>query len=371
MYECLRVENLRGLRSLAIEDLGRINLLVGANNVGKTTVLEALALLHAHRNGYEVRQIVDARGYADDTGAYGALAGLFGPWDCGTGERGFLIAAQHAQRGWSVALGSPSRLPTDEDLLGGRGFGSLRFGPSIAFTLGEVPEHLYIQYFLDSRRARSTVSDKSADVTLDLALAPDPADGAGGGFFGEAVYLPATTALRRNHLPSLLTQLRRSGRFPSVLQTLRQFDPRLLDIAPAVDRGQVTVDVTMGLDGDRQVAVPIASLGGGLQRLWDLLVSMGALVDGAVLVDEIESGIYFDSLPALWATIRESAQRTESQIFATTHSWEGVGTAVEAFRAAPDEFRLHRLERQGDDVVAVTYRHDVALAAVSGRTELR
>ncbi len=40
----LEIHNFRGLRELKISRLGRANLIVGKNNVGKTTVLEALRI---------------------------------------------------------------------------------------------------------------------------------------------------------------------------------------------------------------------------------------------------------------------------------------------------------------------------------------
>ena len=63
MYESIRIQNFRGLKDLTIENLGRVNLLVGANNVGKTSVLEALALLRACQEGTEIQQLLTSRGY--------------------------------------------------------------------------------------------------------------------------------------------------------------------------------------------------------------------------------------------------------------------------------------------------------------------
>src|SRR5947209_2225527 len=40
----LEINNFRGFRHLQIERLGRVNLIVGKNNVGKTSLLEALQL---------------------------------------------------------------------------------------------------------------------------------------------------------------------------------------------------------------------------------------------------------------------------------------------------------------------------------------
>lgn len=53
MLERLRVRNFRGPSDVAIEEPGRINLVAGRNNAGKTTLIEALFLLagagHPHR----------------------------------------------------------------------------------------------------------------------------------------------------------------------------------------------------------------------------------------------------------------------------------------------------------------------------------
>ena len=44
ILDSLEIHNFRGLKELCIDRLGRVNLLTGKNNVGKTSVLEALRL---------------------------------------------------------------------------------------------------------------------------------------------------------------------------------------------------------------------------------------------------------------------------------------------------------------------------------------
>lgn len=45
MYNTLRLNKFRGFSSYSLEDLTRINLLVGKNNAGKTSILEAIEIL--------------------------------------------------------------------------------------------------------------------------------------------------------------------------------------------------------------------------------------------------------------------------------------------------------------------------------------
>ena len=62
MITSLRVENFRGFESLSVDGLGRINLLVGANNSGKTSILEAIELLLAHGDPRSIWTALNRRG---------------------------------------------------------------------------------------------------------------------------------------------------------------------------------------------------------------------------------------------------------------------------------------------------------------------
>src|SRR3569833_961041 len=47
MFSKITVDGLRGVKDLTLEDFRRINLIVGKNNSGKSTVLEGLFMLSA------------------------------------------------------------------------------------------------------------------------------------------------------------------------------------------------------------------------------------------------------------------------------------------------------------------------------------
>lgn len=61
LLESLEIQNFRGFHHLQIEKLGRVNLIVGKNNIGKTSLLEALEL-YARRGAPElIRQFLRSR----------------------------------------------------------------------------------------------------------------------------------------------------------------------------------------------------------------------------------------------------------------------------------------------------------------------
>ena len=61
VLDSLEIKNFRAFKHLRIEKLGRVNLIVGKNNVGKTSVLEALWLYAAGVNPAIVWTILSSR----------------------------------------------------------------------------------------------------------------------------------------------------------------------------------------------------------------------------------------------------------------------------------------------------------------------
>ena len=46
MLKTIKIKNFRSFQSFELQQLGRVNLLVGKNNTGKTSILEAMALAY-------------------------------------------------------------------------------------------------------------------------------------------------------------------------------------------------------------------------------------------------------------------------------------------------------------------------------------
>ncbi|WP_089944325.1 AAA family ATPase [Candidatus Entotheonella palauensis] len=62
MLSSVTIDNFRGFSHLEMRDLGRVNLLVGMNNCGKTSLLEAIQLLVARGDLDSIYSTADRRG---------------------------------------------------------------------------------------------------------------------------------------------------------------------------------------------------------------------------------------------------------------------------------------------------------------------
>ena len=88
VYSSIRISGYRGLDSFRMDGLGRINLLVGTNNCGKTSILECIELLRSSGNRYVLSSILGRRGeygYSgdEDGQAYLEVRHLFANHDLG------------------------------------------------------------------------------------------------------------------------------------------------------------------------------------------------------------------------------------------------------------------------------------------------
>ncbi|MEO0416701.1 MAG: AAA family ATPase, partial [Verrucomicrobiota bacterium] len=54
--DCLSINNFRCFEQLSLSDLGRVNLVVGENNSGKTTILEAIDIVCSQFNRHSIQR---------------------------------------------------------------------------------------------------------------------------------------------------------------------------------------------------------------------------------------------------------------------------------------------------------------------------
>ncbi len=153
-----------------------------------------------------------------------------------------------------------------------------------------------------------------------------------------------------------------------VLEALKIVEPRLQRLSVRVVAGKAMIQGDIGLDK----LIPLPYMGDGINRLASLVLAIGKSPDGVVMVDEIENGLHHAILPKVWRAIGRVARHFNTQVFATTHSYECMAAAHKAFSdEEPYDFRLHRLERRDDAIAVVTYDRDTLTEAIDANIEVR
>ena len=130
--------------------------------------------------------------------------------------------------------------------------------------------------------------------------------------------------------------------------------PNVSDIEILMDEAQTSYLSAVTADG-RQL--PLDDLGGGVVRLFRLMLSCYMSRNGILLADEIENGIHHSTLTEIWRRIRRWMTEWNVQVVATTHSNECIEAAMAAFEDAPHDLSIHKLflNRETAGVEAATF----------------
>ena len=168
---------------------------------------------------------------------------------------------------------------------------------------------------------------------------------------------------------SLFGQMQRDGSDDEILDLLGSIEPRIRSVLPIP--GSNGVDIYAKIDGIR-TALPIALIGEGLNRAFQLAVLTRYVRNGMLLIDEIENGIHFRSLPLMFSQLHKLAERFKVQIFAVTHSDECVDAARVAIGSTESrDLSYYRLGRKNGRIKAYHFDIDKLDRAHASHMEVR
>ena len=367
MYKTFRVRNFRGLRKLDIDSLERVNLIAGKNNVGKTALLEAL-WLHSGPNQPRLGLAVNELRGLQNYNVREAFRVLFHNFDPDAGIE--LSASGDWGQNDRILQMSLAEMDSSQIMLGSASSAELQ---RLGMTRKISNERVVLEYTdendstfesdgwtsetrMDGSTKSVTIEERRSDVENRT----------------RAILLPFPYRLDPSEDAEIFSDILIARRHRKVESVMRRVEPRLKELS-VITRASAPI-IHAELEGQDRL-LPMRLLGDGVTRLLSLALAMvGGTAGSLVLVDEIENGLHHSVMQSVWSGIAQFAREFDVQIFATTHSWECIHAAHKAF--SEDElydFRLHRLDRIGDDddIKAVTYDQETLEAALEMEFEVR
>ena len=190
-------------------------------------------------------------------------------------------------------------------------------------------------------------------------------------FSSEQARFLTTRYLGYDELALLWDEITLTPKEDRVVEALQILEPSVRRIS-FTSRQTSNSGILLKLAGQDE-PVPLGSMGDGMRRILALIASLVTVEGGVLLVDEIDTGLYYGVLTDMWRMLLETAARLKVQVFATTHSLDCVRSFQDALanRAESDIGLLIRLEREGDDIKAITYTKDELAIAVQQGIEVR
>ncbi len=333
MLSSLQIENFKGIKSGTISNLSQVNVLVGRNNSGKSTVLDALLLMkyafaandYLGRDGLEqVRDRKIGIGRGED---FRELAYLLNNQELITIRAGLSDSGMgdiHAER--------PSDRESQCTMAQEWRVGPPDFGYRISLEspIGVVKPSVFDQLpnsIGSSIRdcARAWLSDQLGEKTAE---------------YMSSAHLLDSTIIRISILEMLWDRMvmgkRRDLALRDMINDIYKLKMDGFNLMPFGGRNRLVALLPEG-------GVAVDWLGDGVRYALNIL-ALGMLLEGTILmVEEPETHQHPESLKLLTQTLFELAKRQGLQLFLTTHSWEFMSYVIDVAKERDVDLVFHHL----------------------------
>jgi AAA15 family ATPase/GTPase len=347
-YEKLTIENFRGISSLEITDLQHLNLFVGRNNCGKTSVLEAFFLLSGMSNPQLAINIHTFRDlvFNDDEDFSFMFKNL--DFDIPIRLKG-KIDAKERKLSITPFFGS-FQVRSDKSNINNR-TGNLATATNIRIVEGinfdfETFNHDKYHGEFHIKESKITIPGKYKEKL--------PCS-----FLNNRI----ANVVNDKQMEELLI----SKKLDPVINVLKGIEPAIQDIRMGA-KSMVYVDI------GAERLIPINVTGDGMRKILALLAAVASMRNGVLLIDEIENGLYFSSLSVLWKALFAACKEYNVQIIATTHSYECIEEFSKVSDSAEpdgDDIRLFRLDKDEEQHRVFVYNAPQLKAGLEKEFEVR
>lgn len=348
MIKSLKINNFRGFESSELKSLKRVNIIVGRNGSGKTALLESLFFL----GGLSSELILRLKGWRilpDVQIAMNVetLDNLFGDYFFDFDTKKTITLETKG------ALTETRRVNIyfDREHLTG-----IEVGESIEESI--LLPTLHFEGFYEGTK-EFHVQAELRDGKLKLPRFPA---GIRAAFFPSSMkYNPQETADR-------FSKLDETGELDDVLSVFSEIFPFVYDLSIVTKNGMGMI--WCRVEGQRRKR-PITLVSEGVNKLLSILLGIKAAPYSIILIDEVENGFYYETLPEICRAFYTLARKCNVQLFITTHSKELLQAMASASANQESDFSLIRTDRVGNRCDMTEFSGLTLKRAIDQNAEIR
>jgi AAA15 family ATPase/GTPase len=351
VFHHLKIVKFRSLKMLSLSDLGQVNIFVGDNNSGKTSILEAISILCNPLDPFRWIGTSERRLNFGNSSSVGlrpsleAIKWLFPQENISFADREFQREIEIEADG-NISISIKAKLSevysagTEENKQSSL-FNLLSDEEENESIAESEDAHLGVELevqsiFSDDFLLKSEDKARFIFWTNERFVQRKRAKQ----FVRHATVYPAYSS---SDVRSAMrfSQIMREGIKDDLLEVIKLFDQEILDVYYLPDKPSI-----LYIQHQKLGSVPFYTFGDGLKRALIIALALPFAKGGVILIDEIETSIHYSALSKVFTWLIETCRIKNIQLFVTTHSLEAVDAMLEA-DSEKDEVVAFRLN--GDD----------------------
>ena len=338
-FKNIEIKNFRGIDHLKIDDFSRVNILLGQNSSGKSSVLECLLLMMGMSNPDLPQTInsIRSRNYS----SFADLSYMFHNYDLKNRPEMSSVLFDNTRRHLSLELTYVFDEKSQPDLQNGH----IPTSETKTFL-----NTLKILFDAESGQQKNTYECSLTVNQQGLISNKKMAEG----YLERNSVAFLSADLAAGNPANDLVELAKRRLKDTVTERLKHFDRRITTL-------EILNNVAyVGLEGIDQL-LTINMQGDGLRRYLNIVAASANPMNNILLIDEIENGLHYSAYKKLWEAIFALATTTNKQVFVTTHSKETLNRLNEMLEEHPSyqsEMRLYTLAKtpmKGHQAYKYTY----------------
>lgn len=316
--ENLQIEQFRGIQKLSIPHLNHINLVVGDNNCGKTSFLEALLLLRDpfdFTNTLRIARMRDTLTTYGGISVYEGLLTLF-PHNFSFKEEMRMIALTACCNGRDISYSLQGRLqtimldPEEQPNL-------FRYSTRTFYQAKDaIPSEC--QAFLGELLVNTGDYQEEQAVSFHEYSTVSGRDIPNNRFLN-IVYLSPFDHLQGRLFSRILTNESYKNLCVAIL---RLFDPGITDLL--LLKNEATNRSVECVKHKNLGIMPLSTYGDGIKKVLSIASGIAKAVNGILLIDEVETAIHSRYYEDVFRFIISACQKFDVQVFITSHSLEAI-----------------------------------------------
>lgn len=344
--QALYLEAFRGIRQLTIENLGDVNIIVGDNNTGKTSVLEAIQLI-CNPSIYNLIKIAKQREKYKATirMGLGNLESILYLFD--------VKSYKKEENNYYLSIGGTIKNRTGNVRITGKVIDQLidmnelsRNNPAIKYKR----EHALVEIQKEIPTFVGNIENEF--FGRQISLFPDIEQGN----FEINDYTRFMSSNKENPLLNVhsvqvidhVTEnvfdnlIRNKSIKEKAVDLLKEFDQSITDIRYISDDNKFVPVI----ENSNHDYIPLSLYGDGMKKALTMLKAIVNAENGVVLIDEFETALHTSAMKRVFAFLLEISKKFDVQLFLTTHSIEAVDKLLESAGSEVDNVKVIRLKKK-------------------------
>ncbi|RDY23186.1 DUF2813 domain-containing protein [Romboutsia maritimum] len=310
----LNIKHFKGIENLELENLSNINIIVGDNNTGKTSLLEAISLLQSQEN---IKDMINHISRRDD--GYPSKFELF-----------LEIFPKEQDLSKSIQIDSIINGLKREIKIGGTLLNN-DFKGNISVkseNTNLINKEIYI-------KENQIIPESNVDNVVNI------------------IYITPYDHFRDGLINKTIEHIKHKDK-EKIIRLLQMFDVNILDFKTLSTNNRKN-PMTTYIDHKKYGLMPLFSFGDSIKKVLTLASAVISAKDGILLVDEIETAIHKNMINEVFKWFVEACSEFNVQLICTTHSLEAIDGIIVALENDIDSLSCFRIELYEEKVYGTKF----------------